>query len=265
MTANARTNATVFAVSCGSLLVSATMAAPTVRLLSTADGRHRALVEAPADTVTVVVLQLGLVSASVAATVVLGAVLVADLVTRRPHGRVARWTPSPVRRTAATVARLGLVTSAVVGALTPQVRTTTTVPVANASPLDPERLPDEPAVAVMATLAPGATAPPAHATARWLDPMQPTPPVTPAATHTPAAPAAPPAPLPDETWIVSAGDSFWSIAEDVLADRQGGPPAESQVAGYWQRLVDANRDRLPVPANPDILHAGQTLVLPPTA
>jgi nucleoid-associated protein YgaU len=62
---------------------------------------------------------------------------------------------------------------------------------------------------------------------------------------------------------VGPGDSFWSIAEDVLASPAASPPGEREVGRYWRRLVDANRDRLVDPGNPDLLLPGQELVLPP--
>jgi hypothetical protein len=217
--------------------------------------------------VTLVVLQGGLVVVTAAATLVLGAALVADVVVRNPRSRLARWMPAPVRRGAVALARYGLATSAVVAALMPQPRSVGAVPVASTSPTDtaPAVGPDEAPVAVMAKLLPGDAAPPSHATLHRLDPAPATPPVTPAATSTPADPAPPAAPDADtdQTWVVSAGDSFWSIAEDALDEALDRSPAEAEITGYWQRLIEANRERLPVPANPDILHAGQTLVLPP--
>lgn len=64
--------------------------------------------------------------------------------------------------------------------------------------------------------------------------------------------------------MVRQGESFWSIAEAVVAETgagRGGDPAA--VAAYWSRLVDANRERLPVPDDPDLLFVGDRLVLPP--
>jgi hypothetical protein len=62
------------------------------------------------------------------------------------------------------------------------------------------------------------------------------------------------------TWKVQAGDHFWSIAESVV-----GPDASTDtVARYWRRLVAANRDRLVVPGDADLVFPGQELVLPPT-
>jgi hypothetical protein len=80
-------------------------------------------------------------------------------------------------------------------------------------------------------------------------------PVTPPATG-PAPPAEP------RTWRVAPGDHLWSIAEDVLGEALGRPVDDGEVAGYWRRLVAANRERLADPANPDLLFAGDLLVVP---
>lgn len=90
------------------------------------------------------------------------------------------------------------------------------------------------------------------------------PPATPvASTARPQASEAPVVPqsAADDTWIVMPGDSFWSIAEEVLSET-GEQPSEHAVAAYWQRLIAANRDRLAQPGNPDLLFAGQELTLP---
>lgn len=76
----------------------------------------------------------------------------------------------------------------------------------------------------------------------------------------------PPPPAPAvttvETWTVGPGDSFWSIAEEVVGDALGRPPADADVEPYWRTLVAANRDRLVSP-NPDLVVPGQVFVLPP--
>lgn len=64
------------------------------------------------------------------------------------------------------------------------------------------------------------------------------------------------------TVVVAAGDHLWGIAERVVAASVGGHPSEEAVAPYWRRLVEANRDRLADPANPDLIHPGQEFVLP---
>ena len=61
---------------------------------------------------------------------------------------------------------------------------------------------------------------------------------------------------------VRAGESFWSIAEDVILAEH--PAAdEATVSNYWLRLLRSNADRLPVSGEPDLLYAGVELRLPP--
>jgi nucleoid-associated protein YgaU len=76
-------------------------------------------------------------------------------------------------------------------------------------------------------------------------------------------PPQPPAPPPTDvaaapTWRVAPGDCFWTIAEQVV-----GTDDVATVHVYWRALVRANLDRLVVPGNPDLVHPGQELVLPP--
>jgi hypothetical protein len=64
-------------------------------------------------------------------------------------------------------------------------------------------------------------------------------------------------------WVeVAPGDSFWSIASVRVADAMGRTPTTQEVAQYWSRLIEANRDRLPVPGQPDLLFAGDRLRMP---
>ena len=70
-----------------------------------------------------------------------------------------------------------------------------------------------------------------------------------------AAPAAP------GTVVVQVGESFWTIAVDLVA-ASGGSPDAGAVTSVWSALVAANADRLVEPGNPDLLHVGQTLVVP---
>lgn len=87
----------------------------------------------------------------------------------------------------------------------------------------------------------------------------------PTAPSTPTPPAvtveAPPAPAPRE-WVVVPGDSFWRIAERHLEQQLTRRPTDGQVARYWVALIAANRDRLVVPSEPDLIHPGQRFVLP---
>jgi nucleoid-associated protein YgaU len=77
-----------------------------------------------------------------------------------------------------------------------------------------------------------------------------------------AAPVPSPAPAAPTTWTVEPGDSFWSIAEEVLADAWGRPPSDAEVDPYWRALIAANRDRI-TSGNPDLIFPGQTFLLPP--
>ena len=63
-------------------------------------------------------------------------------------------------------------------------------------------------------------------------------------------------------WVVRPGDHLWSIAEEVLAERDGTAPSDADVRELWVRLIDANRDRLVDPEDPDLIVPGQRLVLP---
>ena len=74
-------------------------------------------------------------------------------------------------------------------------------------------------------------------------------------------PSAPPG--ADGTWTVAPGDSFWSIAEELVTPPGGPPTTDRQIARHWRRLIDANRGRLADPDNPDLLLPGQRLLLPP--
>jgi LysM domain len=85
--------------------------------------------------------------------------------------------------------------------------------------------------------------------------------VPPRASRSPPAPATGDSAATPPSWTVDAGDSFWSIAVETLAEA-GETSTDRQVIGYWRRLVEANRGRLLDPGNPDLLVPGQELVLP---
>lgn len=110
-------------------------------------------------------------------------------------------------------------------------------------PAPPGTSPDPAGTAVMERIDPPATSPPTTA---------------PAAPPAPPAVPAPIAPPPDEV-RVAPGDSFWTLAEEAVADHGHG----GSVDAYWRRLIAANRHRLVDPATPDLLYPGQVLVLPP--
>jgi LysM repeat protein len=60
---------------------------------------------------------------------------------------------------------------------------------------------------------------------------------------------------------VVAGDTLWTIAQDHLA-KASGEPTNREVAAYWLRVVEANRDRL-ASGDPDLIYPGEQIVLPP--
>lgn len=64
------------------------------------------------------------------------------------------------------------------------------------------------------------------------------------------------------TWRVDRGESFWSIAADVLADAWGRPVTDVEIDPFWRALVAHNRDRLVDPGDPDVIMAGQVFELP---
>jgi hypothetical protein len=67
----------------------------------------------------------------------------------------------------------------------------------------------------------------------------------------------------DTRVVVQRGDHAWSIAETALARHLGRTPSEQETTGYWRRLLRHNHHRLADPNNPDLLHVGQHLALPP--
>lgn len=67
-------------------------------------------------------------------------------------------------------------------------------------------------------------------------------------------------------WSVDSGDHFWGVAEQTLTDAWGRAPTDEEVVPYWKQLIDANRDRLLPPHDPDVIYPDQrfTLPAPPT-
>ena len=63
--------------------------------------------------------------------------------------------------------------------------------------------------------------------------------------------------------VVAPGEHLWSIAADRLDDAWQRPVSDAEIAPYWRAIIDANRDRLVVAGEPDLIVAGQVFVLPP--
>lgn len=64
------------------------------------------------------------------------------------------------------------------------------------------------------------------------------------------APSAPPRAPQEETYTVKKGDSLSKIAKRTYGDAQ-----------QWRRIYEANREI--IGDNPDLIHPGQALKLPP--
>ncbi|MCY4492775.1 MAG: LysM peptidoglycan-binding domain-containing protein [Acidimicrobiaceae bacterium] len=63
-----------------------------------------------------------------------------------------------------------------------------------------------------------------------------------------------------QLWTVSEGDHLWKIATQTLR-RQGQPTEPAAVLDYWRRLINRNSEALN--GNPDLIHPGMVLALPP--
>jgi len=66
------------------------------------------------------------------------------------------------------------------------------------------------------------------------------------------------------TITVQPGDNLWTISESRLGIDLGREPTDAEVAPYWDEVIDANRDHFIQPGNPNLIHPGQTIVLPAT-
>jgi hypothetical protein len=63
--------------------------------------------------------------------------------------------------------------------------------------------------------------------------------------------------------VVRRGDSFWSIADEVLTAAFGVPQTPERIYPYWQRLVEENQKLLVEAGNPDLIIPGQIVRTPP--
>lgn len=63
--------------------------------------------------------------------------------------------------------------------------------------------------------------------------------------------------------IVEVGEHLWTIAESTLIRSGIEHPDGGTITRYWSQLIEANRDRLVDPTDPDLIMPGQQLVLPP--
>jgi DNA-binding SARP family transcriptional activator len=65
-----------------------------------------------------------------------------------------------------------------------------------------------------------------------------------------------------EVWEVERGDDFWRIAEATLTESWGRTPTDAEIVPYWRQLIEANRDGLLPPGDPNLIYPGQEFVLP---
>lgn len=129
-------------------------------------------------------------------------------------------------------------------------------------------------VAPLTTVAPATTVPPVTSPSTLAAPTPPsttpttaapptTPATTPATTPPTGATPSPTGPGTAATSVtVAAGQSFWSIAQNVVTQHLGHTPTAAQVGAYWAQLVAANAGHLPVPGTPNLIYSGTFLVLP---
>jgi hypothetical protein len=83
-------------------------------------------------------------------------------------------------------------------------------------------------------------------------------------TATAAPRSVPPVPVhavTPSTWRVEPGESFWSMAAEILEGAWGRPPDDGEIGPYWRDLVDLNRSRL-VNGDPDLVLPGQVFEVP---
>gem|GEM_PF-1076104 len=69
----------------------------------------------------------------------------------------------------------------------------------------------------------------------------------------------------EQAYRVVRGDNLWKIARDHLSrERSGGSgqPTNHEVAAYWLRVIEANRDGLRS-GDPDLIYPGERINLPP--
>lgn len=170
--------------------------------------------------------------------------------------------PSSVRRALAVAAGIGAVGVPAAGLVAP------------AGPPGAEAVqlvdrPAGPSTVSMALLGPAPAEPAADPAAEPVAAAPDEPVATPVAVPLAPDPDPDPGPAvdlaaPDDRWTVTAGDSFWSIAEEVVGESLGRPPTDAEVGPYWRAIVEANRDRL-VSGDPDLLVPGQVLSVPDPA
>jgi hypothetical protein len=90
-------------------------------------------------------------------------------------------------------------------------------------------------------------------------------PAVPVVPVVPVAPAVPAVAATADDVVLAPGDDLWSVATRRLAVASGRAPADvpvHEVAPYWVRVCDANRDRW-ASGDPNLVFPGEHVVLPP--
>ncbi|HZA00559.1 MAG TPA: LysM peptidoglycan-binding domain-containing protein [Acidimicrobiales bacterium] len=181
---------------------------------------------------------------------------------RRWAATMARVSPAFVRRIATGAGSMGLAAGTLVAGV-PAASTVGALGAPTAASADPAQEPPGRAPTATMTRSDPPTATMRRGDVAATTTTSPEPPDRPAGTpESPAAPPAAAAPVEPSSWIVEPGDSFWSIAAETVAERGEVSASDRRVARYWRRLIEANRQRLVDPANPDLLVPGQELIVP---
>lgn len=79
-----------------------------------------------------------------------------------------------------------------------------------------------------------------------------------------AQPDRPPSELREGNVTVQPGDSLWSIAEDTATAALGHEPSAIELHDHWERIVDANTERLLDPTDAGLIFSGQQIAVPAT-
>lgn len=64
------------------------------------------------------------------------------------------------------------------------------------------------------------------------------------------------------SWTVEPGDHLWGLTARALSDTWHRAPTDAEIATHLRRVVEANRDRLAVPDEPDLIFPGQVFSIP---
>ncbi len=62
--------------------------------------------------------------------------------------------------------------------------------------------------------------------------------------------------------VIKAGDNLWDVASRRMEEVLGRTAGDHEVAPYWVEVIQANEDRISS-GDPDIVHPGEVILLPP--